>query len=46
MWFTRWIYIVPLLWRSVFDRKRLDDELDEELRDHVARLTDTYHARG
>ena len=42
MWFTRLIHIVPLRWRSVFDRKRLDDELDEELRDHVARLTDAY----
>ena len=46
MWFTRLIYIVPLRWRSIFDRPRLDAELDEELRDHVARLMDAYRANG
>lgn len=46
MSFKRWIYILPLRWRSVFDRNRLDNELEEELRDHVARLTEAYHASG
>src|SRR3984957_4404236 len=30
-----WVYTIPLRLRSLFHRKRLNTELDEELRDHI-----------
>src|SRR5579863_1348092 len=41
-----WIYKLPLRWRSLFRRKRADDELDEELRFHVERKTEEYIGHG
>jgi putative ABC transport system permease protein len=42
----RWIYKLPLRWRSLFRRKRVDEELEEELRDHVERKTEESIAKG
>jgi hypothetical protein len=42
----RWVYTVPLRLRSLFRRARVEDELDEELRFHVDKLTEKHVARG
>jgi predicted permease len=41
-----WLYTIPLRLRSLFRRRRADQELDEELRDHIARKTEDYMAKG
>lgn len=43
---ARWIYTIPLRLRSLFRRKHVDQELDEELQDHVTRKTEEYVAQG
>jgi macrolide transport system ATP-binding/permease protein len=42
----RWIYKMPLRLRSLFDRQNADQELDEELRDHLELKTQQYIAQG
>ena len=42
----RWIYTVPLKLKGLFRRERVNEELDEELRDHVERKAEEYRARG
>ena len=42
----RWVYTIPLWLRSLFQRRRVDAELDEELRDHLQRQTEENLARG
>jgi macrolide transport system ATP-binding/permease protein len=41
-----WLYTIPLRLRSLFRRRQVDQELDDELRDHVERKTDEYVAKG
>jgi putative ABC transport system permease protein len=41
-----WVYTIPLRLRSLFHRTQADQELDEELRDHVERKTEEYVAKG
>ena len=41
-----WLYTIPLRLRSLFRRSPADQELDEELRDHVERTTEHYAAQG
>jgi len=41
-----WLYTIPLRLRSLFRRTDADQELDEELRDHVRRKTEQYVANG
>jgi predicted permease len=41
-----WLYTIPLRLRSLFRRRQADQELDDELRDHVERKTDAYVAKG
>src|SRR5262245_53994132 len=41
-----WRYIVPLRLRSLFRREQVEQELDEELRDHFDRTIDEYIANG
>jgi predicted permease len=41
-----WLYTIPLRLRSLFRRREADQELDEELRDHVERKTEEYVANG
>jgi macrolide transport system ATP-binding/permease protein len=41
-----WLYTIPLRLRSLFSRRRMDEELDEELRYHVERKTEEYIAKG
>ncbi len=41
-----WIYAVPLRLRSLFRRRRVEQELDEELAYHLERRTEEYAAQG
>ena len=41
-----WRYTIPLKLRSLFRWRQADGELDEELREHVARKTEEYVAKG
>jgi predicted permease len=41
-----WVYTIPLRIRSLFRRGRVEQELDEELRDHIERQTAQYIAAG
>ena len=43
---SRWIYKVPLRLKSLLQRKRAEDELDEELKYHIERKTEEYAAKG
>ncbi|MGB7281659.1 MAG: ABC transporter permease [Candidatus Acidiferrum sp.] len=41
-----WVYTIPLRLRSLFRRRQADQELEDELRDHVEQKTEEYIARG
>src|SRR5206468_475275 len=41
-----WLYTIPLRLRSLFRWAQADQELDEELRDHLERKTQEYVAQG
>ena len=41
-----WLYTIPLRLRSLFRREQADQELDEELRDHVEQKAAEYAAKG
>ena len=41
-----WIYSIPLRLRSLFRWARADQELDDELRDHLERKTEEYVTKG
>src|SRR5437588_6759047 len=41
-----WLYTVPLRLRSLFRRDRVEQELEEEFRDHVERQAEEFMARG
>src|SRR5215471_18307700 len=41
-----WIYTIPLRLRSLFRRKTVEQELDEELRSHVEYATEAFVHRG
>ena len=43
---TRWLYKLPLRVRSVFQRDRLERELDEELQFHIEHQIQQYVAKG
>lgn len=42
----RWLYTLPLRLRSLFRRKDVEQELDEEIRDHIERQTAANVAAG
>src|ERR1051326_5048807 len=42
----QWFYAAPLRFRSLFRRKRVEQELDEELQYHLERKTEEYIAQG
>src|ERR1700740_576552 len=42
----RWLYTIPLRLRSLFRGTEADQELDDELRDHLERKTEEYVAQG
>ena len=42
----RWLYTVPLRLRSLFRRAQADQELQDELREHLDRKTEEYVAQG
>jgi hypothetical protein len=41
-----WMYTVPLRIRSLFRRQQVDDDLKEEIREHLERRTTDYIAQG
>src|SRR6266576_2423136 len=41
-----WLYTIPLRMRSLFRWAQADQELDDELRDHLERKTEEYVAQG
>src|SRR3989441_81046 len=41
-----WLHTIPLRLRSLFRWAQADQELDDELRDHLARKTEEYVAQG
>jgi len=41
-----WLYTLPLRLRSLFHWAQVDQELDDELRDHLDRKTEEYVAKG
>ena len=41
-----WLYTIPLRLRSLFRRSQTDQELDDELRDHIERKIEEYVAKG
>lgn len=41
-----WLFTIPLRLRLLFRRRQADQELDDELRDHVERKTGEYVAKG
>src|SRR6184192_2751678 len=42
----RWLHTIPLRLRSLFRWAQADQELDDELRDHLDRKTEEYVAQG
>jgi MacB-like periplasmic core domain len=46
MGLEHWIYMVPSRLRSLFRARQVEQELDEEFRDHVERLTAEHIAKG
>jgi len=42
----RWVYTIPLRWRSLFRRQHADQELEDELSFHVERRAEEYVANG
>ena len=43
---NHWLYIVPLRLRSLFRWAQADQEVDDELRDHLERKAEEYVAQG
>src|SRR5438045_7775983 len=41
-----WLFTIPLRLRSLFRWAQADQELDDELRDHLERRTEEYVAQG
>lgn len=41
-----WLFTIPLRLRSLFRRRDVDAELDEELQDHIEGKTEEYVAKG
>ena len=46
MWFWRLFYTLPLRVRSLFRRRQVEQDLDDELRYHIERRIDEEIARG
>src|SRR5438093_12959282 len=42
----RWFYKLPLRFRSLFRKGRVEQELSDELRFHLAKMTEEYLAQG
>ncbi|HJZ97900.1 MAG TPA: ABC transporter permease, partial [Candidatus Solibacter sp.] len=41
-----WIYVLPLKARALFRRRRVEQDLDDELQYHIERRTEEYIAQG
>ena len=41
-----WLYTIPHRLRSLFRRNQLEQDLDDELHDHIERKTQLYLAAG
>ena len=42
----RWLYTLPLRWRSLIRRGQVERDLDDEIRDHIESQTEELLARG
>ena len=42
----RWFYKLPLRFRSLFRKTRVEKELNDELPFHLGKLTEEYVAKG
>ena len=42
----RWLYTLPLKWRSLFSRDDVERDLDEEIRYHIEQQADELAAKG
>ena len=43
---VHWLFTIPLRLRSLFRGAQADQELDDELHDHLERKTEEYVAKG
>src|SRR5215471_11651453 len=41
-----WIYVLPLKARALFRRRRVEQDLDDELQYHIERRTEEYMTQG
>jgi len=46
MTFEQWFHTLPMRLRSFFRRKKVDQELEDELRDHLEQQIQEYLAAG
>jgi macrolide transport system ATP-binding/permease protein len=46
MRFIRWFYTIPLKFRSLFRRRQIEQELDEELHYHLEQQIEELIAKG
>ena len=46
MFSRRWLYVIPLRLRSILDRSRVEEELDEEMRFHIEQRIEHEIAAG
>ena len=46
MRFERWMYTLPLRWRSLIRRNRVEQDLDDEIRYHIERQVEDQVASG
>ena len=46
MRFERWLYSAPLKWRSLFQRRAADRDLDDEIRYHLETEVEGLVSRG
>ena len=44
--FERWLYVLSLRWRSLFRRRHVDGDLDDEIRHHVELAAEEHVAKG
>ena len=44
--FERWLHFLSLPWRSLFRRRHVDGDLDDEIRHHVERAVEEHVAKG
>jgi putative ABC transport system permease protein len=46
MQFERWLYMLPLKWRSIVRRQQVDQDLDDEIQYHLEQQVDVLMSQG